>query len=56
MLGVCGHEITKERYDAGYLYCVRRECFRQFGRKQVIHAVHVNKSIPAIVRVDTKEQ
>lgn len=52
MIGVCGHEISQERADYGYLYCFDRACFRKYGKRQTVYAVQVNKSIPAIVKVE----
>ena len=51
----CGAAIPRERWEAGYHYCVRPECFRRYGKRQVIVGAHVNKSIPAIIAVVSKD-
>ena len=51
----CGEAVPDARWRKGYHYCFKKECFRKYGKKQVIVAEHVNKSIPAIYKVVTKD-
>jgi len=44
---------TWSSWTAGYHYCKKRDCFRRWGKHQTIHAVAVNKSMDAIVSVES---
>lgn len=49
----CGNVVEEDRWTAGYHYCKNRDCFRRWGKHQTIHAVVVNKSMDAIVSVES---
>jgi hypothetical protein len=49
----CGNSIEEERWLAGYHYCKKPSCFRRWGKHQTIHAVAVNKSMDAILSVES---
>lgn len=49
----CGNVVEEDRWTAGYHYCKKRDCFRRWGKHQTIHAVAVNKSMDAIVSVES---
>jgi hypothetical protein len=49
----CGNAVENDRWAAGYHYCKKPACFRQWGKRQTIHAVAVNKSMDAILRVES---
>jgi hypothetical protein len=51
----CGDVVPEDRWSAGYHYCKKPACWRRWGKRQTVRALAVNKSMDAIVDVDSRK-